>query len=58
MPNKQGARCIHTAAQRGHISVVNSILTKGEHVDATTNVSKYGWFKFEFLFRINKLNAS
>ena len=38
MPNKSGARCIHTAAQRGHVGVVNAILHKGEHVDVTTNV--------------------
>lgn len=38
MPNKSGARCIHTASQRGHVGVVNAILHKGEHVDVTTNV--------------------
>lgn len=38
MPNKMGARCIHTASQRGHVGVVNAILHKGEHVDVTTNV--------------------
>lgn len=39
MPNKDGARCLHTAAQAGHIGVVNTILAKGEHVDVPTNVS-------------------
>lgn len=38
MPNKEGARCLHTAAQAGHIGVVNTVLAKGEHVDVTTNV--------------------
>ena len=40
MPNKDGARCLHTAARAGHIGVVNAILAKGEHVDVTTNVSQ------------------
>ena len=38
MPNKSGARGIHTAAAKGHVAVVNSLLTKGENVDAATNV--------------------
>lgn len=47
MPNKDGARCLHTAAQAGHVGVVNTILAKGEHVDVTTNVrhSQKGLFK-------------
>ena len=40
MPNKSGARGIHTAAAKGHVAVVNSLIAKGENVDAATNVSK------------------
>ena len=39
MPNKSGARGIHTAASKGHVAVVNSLILKGESVDAATNVS-------------------
>ena len=39
MPNKSGARGIHTAASKGHVAVVNSLILKGENVDAATNVS-------------------
>lgn len=39
MPNKSGARGIHTAASKGHVAVVNSLIVKGENVDAATNVS-------------------
>ena len=38
MPNKSGARCLHTAAQRGHVGVVNALINRGEKVDAKTNV--------------------
>ena len=34
MPNKHGARSIHTAAREGHANVVNSLIKKGEKVDA------------------------
>ena len=40
MPNRNGARGIHTAAMKGHVAVINSLLAKGENVDAVTNVSK------------------
>lgn len=40
MPNKGGARSIHTAARKGHVGIINTLLQKGEHVDVTTNVSK------------------
>ena len=36
MPNKFGARSIHTAAREGHVSVVNTLIKKGESVDART----------------------
>jgi ankyrin repeat protein len=36
MPNKFGARSIHTAAREGHVSVVNTLIKKGENVDART----------------------
>ena len=39
MPNKSGARGIHIAASKGHVAVVNSLILKGESVDAATNVS-------------------
>lgn len=38
MPNKNGAICLHTAAQQGHVSVVRALLTKGAAVDAKTKV--------------------
>lgn len=38
MPNKGGARSIHTAARKGHVGIINTLLQKGEHVDVTTNV--------------------
>ena len=38
MPNRNGARGIHTAAMKGHVAVINSLLAKGENVDAVTNV--------------------
>lgn len=40
MPNKAGARSIHTAARKGHVGIINTLLQKGEHVDVTTNVRK------------------
>ena len=36
MPNRFGARGIHTAAREGHVGVVNSLIKKGERVDART----------------------
>ena len=39
MPNKSGARGIHIAASKGHVAVVNSLILKGESVDAATKVS-------------------
>ena len=39
MPNKSGASGIHTAASKGHVAVVNSLIVKGENVDAATNVN-------------------
>ena len=38
MPNKGGARSIHTAARKGHVGIINTLLQKGEKVDVTTNV--------------------
>lgn len=38
MPNKSGARSIHTAARYGHVGIINTLLQKGEKVDVTTNV--------------------
>ena len=42
MPNKGGARSIHTAARYGHVGIINTLLQRGEKVDVTTNV------RFEF----------
>lgn len=39
MPNKGGARSIHTAARYGHVGIINTLLQRGEKVDVTTNVS-------------------
>lgn len=39
MPNKRGARSIHTAARYGHIGIINTLIQRGEKVDVTTNVS-------------------
>ena len=36
MPNKFGARGIHTAAKEGHVSVIDTLLKKGENVDTKT----------------------
>jgi ankyrin repeat protein len=36
MPNRFGARGIHTAAKEGHVGVVNSLIKKGETADAKT----------------------
>lgn len=46
MPNKAGARSIHTAARKGHVGIINTLLQKGEHVDVTTNVSSKIYFSF------------
>ena len=35
---RNGARGIHTAAMKGHVAVINTLLAKGENVDAVTNV--------------------
>lgn len=45
MPNKRGARSIHTAARYGNIPIINTLIQRGEKVDVTTNVSV---FFFEF----------
>ena len=45
MPNKSGARGIHTAASKGHVAVVNSLIVKGENVDAATNVNISLWLQ-------------
>ena len=45
MPNRNGARGIHTAAMKGHVAVINSLLSKGENVDAVTNVMDYCYLK-------------
>ena len=37
--SQDGARGIHTAAMKGHVSVINTLLHRGENVDAVTNVS-------------------
>ena len=54
MPNKSGARGIHTAASKGHVAVVNSLIVKGENVDAATNVNispelQRNWVKLTFV---------
>jgi hypothetical protein len=36
---QNGARGIHTAAMKGHVAVIQTMLSKGENVDAVTNVS-------------------
>ena len=36
MPNRFGARSIHTAAKEGHVNVINTLIKKGEHVDTPT----------------------
>lgn len=41
MPNKNGARSIHTAARYGHVGIISTLLTKGEKVDVRTNVSAH-----------------
>ena len=35
--NRNGARGIHTAAQKGHVGVINAIILKGEDVNVLTN---------------------
>ena len=48
MPNRNGARGIHTAAMKGHVAVINSLIAKGECVDAVTNVSVNQALLFNF----------
>jgi ankyrin repeat protein len=36
MPTRFGARGIHTAAKEGHVSVIDTLIKKGEHVDTKT----------------------
>lgn len=50
MPNKRGARSIHTAARYGHIGIINTLIQRGEKVDVTTNVSMD--FVFCFFFHL------
>ena len=40
MPNKFGARGIHTAAKEGHVGVIHSLIQKGEKVDSMTGDDK------------------
>ena len=34
---RYGARSIHTAAMRGHVAVITTLVQKGEDVDCVTN---------------------
>ena len=54
MPNRNGARGIHTAAMKGHVAVINSLIAKGECVDAVTNVSvnQAQLFNFRHFFNV------
>ena len=36
---RYGFRALHTAALKGHVSVVNSLIAKGEKVDMKTYIS-------------------
>ena len=36
MPNRFGARSIHTAAKEGHVTVIHTLIKKGEDVDTKT----------------------
>ena len=36
MPNRFGARSIHTAAKEGHVNVIHTLIKKGEDVDTKT----------------------
>lgn len=45
MPNKRGARSIHTAARYGNIPIINTLIQRGEKVDVTTNVSLYSLYE-------------
>ena len=62
MPNKSGARGIHTAASKGHVAVVNSLIVKGENVDAATNVNitskGYTYLYNALLLRITTLPST
>ena len=40
MPNKFGARGIHTAAREGHVSVIDKLIKNGEAVDSKTGDGK------------------
>ena len=55
MPNRNGARGIHTAAMKGHVAVINSLIAKGECVDAVTNVSvnQAQLFNFRHFFNVH-----
>ena len=55
MPNRNGARGIHTAAMKGHVAVINSLIAKGECVDAVTNVSvnQAQFFNFRHFFNLH-----
>ena len=44
---QNGARGIHTAAMKGHVAVINTMLSKGENVDAVTNVSHFNWLHYK-----------
>lgn len=57
MPNKRGARSIHTAARYGNIPIINTLIQRGEKVDVTTNVSSFFAF-FYIQFGVNESNAS
>lgn len=49
MPNKRGARSIHTAARYGHIGIINTLIQRGEKVDVTTNVSLNRFYFSKFM---------
>ena len=55
MPNRNGARGIHAAAMKGHVAVINSLIAKGECVDAVTNVSltRVCLFNFRHFFNVH-----
>ena len=42
---------------KGHVSVINTLLQKGENVDAVTNVSKDNWFGFNLSDVTNNIIA-
>lgn len=55
MPNKRGARSIHTAARYGHIGIINTLVQRGEKVDVTTNVRFHSFSTHVLLFYQNYL---